>query len=250
MATLARALRRDFPHYFAYFSTDSFEYHGRKYRNHNNLLGRFDGTDGVKTGYTDAAGFNLVASVERNGRRLVGVVFGGRSAQSRDAHMRRILDRAFAQLERSPHIVSPERVPVPLPRPSLAALAGTETASAAPEAPRPAHKPGLTVAAEGGAAPVPTLTPAAAGSAVQEGWAVQLGAYSDYRRASLLLRRVAKRLPDLDVEAVSIEPLRRDGTQLYRARLTGLSELAARRACARLERNDLPCVPVAPDDDV
>ena len=77
MARLGVAIRRDFPHYYHYFSRTSFTYKGRKYGNHNKLLRSFDGTDGIKTGYTNASGFNLVAATERNGVRLIGVVFGG-----------------------------------------------------------------------------------------------------------------------------------------------------------------------------
>ncbi|MGB2304784.1 MAG: D-alanyl-D-alanine carboxypeptidase family protein, partial [Candidatus Puniceispirillales bacterium] len=83
MAKLAVAIRKDFPHYFQMFKTKSFEYKGRRYKNHNTLLSSYEGTDGIKTGYIRASGFNLVATVERRGIRLVGVVFGGRTGRSR-----------------------------------------------------------------------------------------------------------------------------------------------------------------------
>ena len=84
MATLGMAIRRDHPKFFKLFKTKSFVYKGIKYSNHNNLLGSYSGTDGIKTGYTNASGFNLVASVERNGQRIIGVVFGGKKARSRE----------------------------------------------------------------------------------------------------------------------------------------------------------------------
>ena len=99
MARLGVAIRRDFPQYYHYFSRTSFSYAGRSYRNHNKLLRQFDGTDGIKTGYTGASGFNLVAATERNGVRLIGVVFGGRSGQSRDAHMMKILANQFQRVK-------------------------------------------------------------------------------------------------------------------------------------------------------
>ena len=77
MARLAIAIRRDFPGYYKVFSAQSFAYNGRNYTNHNKLLASFDGTDGVKTGYINASGFNLVASVQRNGTRLVGALILG-----------------------------------------------------------------------------------------------------------------------------------------------------------------------------
>ena len=82
MSILAQAMLRDFPELYGYFSTRRFTYRGATYRNHNKLLGKYDGMDGIKTGYIRASGYNLVASVEREGRRLIAVVFGGESGAS------------------------------------------------------------------------------------------------------------------------------------------------------------------------
>jgi D-alanyl-D-alanine carboxypeptidase len=90
-ATLGRAIQDRFPRYYRYFSTSAFNYHGRSIRNHNKLLGTVEGVDGIKTGYTRASGFNLVTSMRRGNRHLVGVVLGGRSGGSRDAIMRNLL---------------------------------------------------------------------------------------------------------------------------------------------------------------
>ena len=98
MATLARRLLRDFPQYYHYFSTKEFTYKGITHKNHNKLLQSYKGTDGIKTGYIRASGFNLVASVERNGHRLIGVVFGGRSSQMRNGHMSTLLDKSYRKI--------------------------------------------------------------------------------------------------------------------------------------------------------
>jgi D-alanyl-D-alanine carboxypeptidase len=90
-ALLGRAIQERFPRYYKYFSTEEFVYHGHAMRNHNHLLGVVGGVDGIKTGYTQASGFNLVASVHRDGRYIVAVVLGGRSAGERDAHMRELI---------------------------------------------------------------------------------------------------------------------------------------------------------------
>ena len=95
MATLGLRLQRDFPQYYPYFRTMSFTYAGRTIRTHNRLLGKYDGTDGIKTGYVAASGFNLVSSVRRGDKRLVGVVLGGRSGKSRDVYMKKMLTLAF-----------------------------------------------------------------------------------------------------------------------------------------------------------
>ena len=91
-ALLGRAIQERFPHYYKYFSTEEFVYHGMAMRNHNHLLGVVGGVDGIKTGYTRASGFNLVTSVHRDGRYIVAVVLGGRSASQRDAHMRELIN--------------------------------------------------------------------------------------------------------------------------------------------------------------
>ena len=90
-ALLGRAIQERFPRYYRYFSTPSFVYHGEAIRNHDHLLGAVEGVDGIKTGFTRASGFNLVTSVHRDGRFIVAVVLGGRSAFERDAHMRALI---------------------------------------------------------------------------------------------------------------------------------------------------------------
>jgi D-alanyl-D-alanine carboxypeptidase len=90
-STLGRAIQDRFPRHYRYFSTSVFNYHGHSIRNHNKLLGNVEGVDGIKTGYTRASGFNLVTSMRRGNRHLVGVVLGGRSGGSRDAAMRSLL---------------------------------------------------------------------------------------------------------------------------------------------------------------
>lgn len=90
-ALLGRAIQDRFPRYYRYFATKAFTFRGRVIRGHNRLLGSVDGVDGIKTGYTRSSGFNLVTSIKRGNRYLVGVVLGGRSGASRDATMRSLL---------------------------------------------------------------------------------------------------------------------------------------------------------------
>jgi D-alanyl-D-alanine carboxypeptidase len=95
MATLGLRLMRDFPQYYPYFRSTSFVFKGRVIRGHNRLVGRFSGTDGIKTGYINASGYNLVTSTRRDDKRVVGVVIGARSSGSRNAHMMTIISRAL-----------------------------------------------------------------------------------------------------------------------------------------------------------
>jgi D-alanyl-D-alanine carboxypeptidase len=90
-AILGRAVQDRFPRYYHYFSTSVFNFRGHAIGNHNHLIGSVEGVDGIKTGYTRASGFNLVTSMRRGNRHLVGVVMGGRSGGSRDSIMRGLL---------------------------------------------------------------------------------------------------------------------------------------------------------------
>jgi D-alanyl-D-alanine carboxypeptidase len=97
MAILAMHVIRDYPEHYGFFETRYFAYNGRKYRNHNRLLFGYKGTNGIKTGYTRASGFNLTASVQRGDKHLVGVVLGGRTGGQRDAAMRALLDKHWSK---------------------------------------------------------------------------------------------------------------------------------------------------------
>jgi len=96
-AILGRAIQHRFPEYYRYFATPSFRYRGIEMRNHNQLLGQVKGVDGIKTGYTDASGYNLVSSVWRNERHIVAVVLGGTSNAARDARMRQLIEEHIPQ---------------------------------------------------------------------------------------------------------------------------------------------------------
>ena len=95
LAILARAAMRDYPQYYRYFGLHDWAFNGRDYRNTNGLLRSGDGYDGMKTGYTNASGYNLAASAVRDGRRLITIVLGGRTTASRNAHVAALMDTGF-----------------------------------------------------------------------------------------------------------------------------------------------------------
>jgi D-alanyl-D-alanine carboxypeptidase len=150
-AILGRAIQDRFPDHYRYFATASFQFRGREIGNHNALLKTVNGVDGIKTGYTDASGYNLVSSLRRDGKHLVAVVLGGSSNGARDARMRALLEQGIttASKERTaPKIVevalpedyqdfvptrtakSADTIPVPVPRTATAATTATALASA------------------------------------------------------------------------------------------------------------------------
>src|SRR4051812_9098505 len=128
LTILGRAIQDRFPRYYTYFQTRVFRWAGRPIPNHNRLLGRVEGVDGIKTGYTRASGFNLLTSARTEGRHVVAAVLGGRSGAVRDRIMadlvRSNLPRAYAGARTAPVVAE---APVERPRPATVA-----------EAPRPA----------------------------------------------------------------------------------------------------------------
>jgi D-alanyl-D-alanine carboxypeptidase len=148
MATLALHLMDDYPRYYHVFSTHTFKYRGKSYRNHNTMLNTFAGVDGIKTGYTRASGFNLVTSVRRGRRHLIGVVFGGRTAASRNSEMRVLLTKAFTRastrVTRRPMLVArsgtgPRPAPARASRSSNVSNIAAASARRAPSAPQPSQ---------------------------------------------------------------------------------------------------------------
>ncbi|MCZ4279408.1 D-alanyl-D-alanine carboxypeptidase [Kiloniella laminariae] len=251
MATLAKALMRDFPQYYGLFSTQSFSYKNRTYNNHNKLLASYQGTDGIKTGYTNASGFNLVASVLRNDRRLIGVVFGGKTGRSRDRHMKDILDKSFKQVG----VTRVAKLPaVPKPNP----LRESDVAALAPPPVTPTPRPVLvnasTSPAPGQIAALATTT----GLAIEENgeetsnvsddsWGIQVGAFSDYEPAKMAAAQAKAQITSHnDATQVHIQQVDKADGSLYRARLKGLDEVAARNACRELKEKRMSCVAVPP----
>lgn len=221
MALLARRLMQDFPQYYDFFSTKYFSYSGRRYKNHNKLLFNYEGTDGIKTGYTRASGFNLVASVRRNSKHLIGVVMGGKTGSQRDAQMRKLLDNAF------PNAVAMTIRDVPFP---------SRNPLATPE-------PAATAAVAAAVPAMPQSNQIEEGDAALAGFHVQVGAYFNQQDAE-------RRLADVAASAKSILQGRQPITlahgsgerSLYRARFSGFSEEDARTACHQLKSLDIPCI--------
>ncbi len=281
MAVLGRALQDRFPQYYTFFSTRSFVWNGHSIGNHNRLLGRVKGVDGIKTGYTRASGFNLVTSVNRDNRRVVAVVLGGKTGKGRDAQMASLVGKYFTRASRgsqtSKVIVASATADstagggadssmLPRPRPiasQLATVASSAGASAAvtaviveaaSRAPVPAAAPvradavdaiGALALAEGDIdedSPAPAL--AARPIVTQDTWKIQIGAMPSKSAALSALAEARKAAP---IALASVEPyaeaIASKGTTLYRARFAGFdSKDAARSACVNLASKDFSCL--------
>jgi D-alanyl-D-alanine carboxypeptidase len=254
MATLAMRLAHDFPEHFKLFATQTFEYGGRRYRNHNTLLRTFSGVDGIKTGYIRASGFNLVSSVRREKRHVIGVVLGGTTAADRNRTMRvllaaglqkaRAMDKPLLKarsvlVARAPASAKPAIAPTPLavpdapsktvpqglraPLPQASALGGPRTASVAPAAAR-------------SESPVPSKP------ASRDEFHVQVGAFATEQEARRRLAEVATRHAGLVRGRAPLTPVvKTQSIAVYRARFAGFDAVSAQATCQQLKQHKVDC---------
>ena len=219
MAKLAVAIRKNFPEFFYFFNKKSFVFNGIEYRNHNNLLGSYFGTDGIKTGYTNASGFNLVASVERNGQRIIGVVFGGKTARTRDKHMVKLLNKFI----KTPVVRTAKLSEIPSQRPDFISY---------PVVKKPKNFSVYTVSES-------------------EDWFIQIGAFKNKLNAHIAAKKARNAAPEqlgnlpASLQKVN-KPLENSKVKkpLWRVRFIELAENQARSVCAELWSSGLSCIPL------
>ena len=228
MATLGIAIRKNHPKFFKLFKTKSFIYKGVKYTNHNNLLGSYSGTDGIKTGYTNASGFNLVASVERNGQRIIGVVFGGKKARSRDKHMVTLLNKYFKTSLSKPLVRIAKPSELPKTRPKIVVTEkNIKNFKIPPEI-------------------INNIIP----NDIEEDWFIQIGAFKNRLNAHKAARNARNIVPEqLGNLPASLSKITKSSTNnnlqyLWRVRFVELAENQARSVCAELWTSGLSCIPL------
>jgi D-alanyl-D-alanine carboxypeptidase len=216
LALLARRLVTDFPSDYRYFSTPSFVFGRRVIYNHDMMLKEYPGTDGMKTGYTEAAGHNLVTSTVRGGVRLIGVVLGAGSNAARDEHMVALLNQGFGEMGVQ---TAPPATLVASRGPSLIASAHAATVSE-------------------------TRVAAAKPAAAPSGWGVQLGSYATERAAREVAASAhrAAEAGDVRIEHITVR-----GVPLWRAQVVGLTAARAQGACSALAHSRTTCVVVRPE---
>jgi D-alanyl-D-alanine carboxypeptidase len=163
IARLALALYHDFPREYRYFSVREFNFEGQIVNGHDHMLDWYPGADGIKTGFTVASGFNLATSAVQNGRRLIGVILGGRSVRSRDEAMGQLLDLGFADLARQPQTMIAQRQTPPAQVVAAAApVVAAPVAQPAPQSPAPQTAPSFAaIAAASMASPAAQPAPVA-----------------------------------------------------------------------------------------
>jgi D-alanyl-D-alanine carboxypeptidase (penicillin-binding protein 5/6) len=239
IAILTRAILRDFPQYYSFFGQQEFTYRGRTMYNTNHLLGKMPGVDGLKTGFTNAAGFNLDASAVRNGHRLIAVVMGSSSSAVRNADVENLLLTGFDVMDRrdrGERLASTEFLfggPHPVAAPRASNLQGEDS-----------DPIGVVLTRSTSTPPPVTLAPAmpahaaTARSREARGWWVQVGEFRNRKQAKAQVEQVAKRFSRQFDDAEG----QVDGRgHRYRAVFSGFSEAAAHEACGAVRSRGLAC---------
>ena len=232
IAILSRAAMRDYPQYYHYFSEESFNFRGRQVVNHNHLLG--PGVDGLKTGFTNASGFNIAISGVRENRRLIVVVMGGPTRVSRDQNAEDLLLTGFDVMRRralgekivvAQNMFEPTELNGPVVRAPVEQGDGDQDAlkiqlTASSKAPKVAVEPRATKAH----------------------WGVQVGEFRSKRDAHRQITLVARKFSAVSGGQGQAEKVGRR----YKAVFTGLAESDARDACRAMKSKRLACMVVGP----
>ena len=265
LVTLGRSIQTRFPRYFQYFSLRSFDYDGATIANHNKLLGRVDGVDGIKTGYTAKSGFNLLTSVHSDGRSLLAVILGGRSGNSRDRRMAELVD-AYIDVASNGDNKAPTKAaktvsnlptPIEVDRPSsdnedgaenpTASLSISSTASSKTTEPQSklVWKPGAQPAPASKAmsyTETQASTAHASSAGGQKSWWIQVGVAANEKQAKSLADDLSGQLSSILGDAKpSIEKVQVKGKSMWRTRFTRMTLDDAQSACARVKKQGGAC---------
>jgi D-alanyl-D-alanine carboxypeptidase len=248
LAILSRATMRDFPQYYSYFSVKGFDLPRQLHRRPQPPADSMEGFDGLKTGYTNASGFNLAGSAVRDGRRLIAVVLGGSSTAWRDNNMEDLLLTGFDVLKRRSH---GERTTIaanlyedeptgPIMRPSVEEGDGDQAGLKIVLTDNPARRRG-----EGLPDPAAAPSPAKPAPKKAKGeWAVQVGAFKSKSLANEQLMLVRGRFAKFVADAEGAVEGAASGT--FRAQFQGLTADAARSACPAITAKRQPCMVLSP----
>jgi len=249
MAILAIRVMRDYPKYYEVFETKYFTYKGRRFRNHNRLLFGYKGTDGIKTGYTRASGFNLTASVQRGNKHLIGVVLGGRTGAQRDAALRSLFDKNWSKASNKrsrtrsliASLLAPPSPPMPSRKPAFALAGASPSPVRAPIEQGDVSGPGDTMRTS--LSPNRPRPRDGRQSIYSGTYHVQVGAFTSagdaQNRLGMVQQRASKLLQGRQPFTVSFM---KGSTEWYRARFAGFSKSDARSTCEALKRMKLECI--------
>lgn len=249
MVRLAVRVMNDFPQYYHYFALQSFSFNGKTHNSHNRLVRNYPGADGLKTGFIRASGFNVATTAMRGNRRLVGIVMGGFTSSSRDAHMADLLDRSFLRSslrDQSNWLASADfsreymRFDTPPPRYSQPAYTSISNAYASN---RYASNSANPVREAREVAVRAATRPGSAAPVSHGGWGVQLGAFAEEGLARRMATQASQQLGTHISGQVAVQAAP-GPNRLFRARVVSLEEQQAHSACVQLRSQGMDCMVV------
>ncbi|MGO3228822.1 MAG: serine hydrolase [Oceanisphaera sp.] len=249
LSILSLRLMKDHADYYHYFSALTFTFNGKTYDSHNRMVKDYAGTDGMKTGYIRASGFNVATSVLRDGQRLVGVVMGGKSSRSRNAEMTALLDSSFIQAEQlakfSPNTAN-KTVSPPVSHIVISTQTVRKVTRKAPDTKVNTRPPAVVeVAAQPPVAPKSLPTPAQSSNqptAATLGWAIQVGSFQGSEQAKSRATNAQRQLDNIKPSQIKVSEVSLSDRVLYRSQLVDLQQEQAKQSCVRLERQGMDCL--------
>jgi D-alanyl-D-alanine carboxypeptidase len=253
LAIMSRAVMRDFPQYYSYFSLTGFQFRGAYIRGHKRLLTTMPGFDGLKTGYINASGFNLAGSAVRDGRRLIAVVLGGPSAAWRDDNMEDLLLAGFDTLRRRElgernYTMASNVFDTPqggVVRPPVAQGDSEQDGMSIQLTNNPSE--GAKYAVQSRMNPIPDPKPRKTAAAVEKirkgDYVVQVGAFREKSQARTHLTTMSRRFGALLNDGEGEITAKTNG--FYKVRYVGMTEDDARQACKALKAKAQSCLVTA-----
>lgn len=218
MALLAAAMYHHFPEYYKWFSAKSFSYNGQKIYTHNHLLKNFEGADGLKTGFTNASGYNIITSAERDGQRVIAVTMGHNTAKLRDKQVAQMMNKGLSKL-------------------ALNQKVNNANMYAQLEEPKPSQSQAEQSVAENE-------------TSDENQWGIQVGAFSNYTKARNyaleIHKAVSKKYAD---KSIDIEPVANGSAVVYRSKIVGFDKNDAADACKGLKKSNKSCIVVAQQEN-
>lgn len=251
MAILGAAMYHHFPQYYKWFSLRKFTYQGKTYYTHNHVLKQFAGADGMKTGFTNAAGFNIITSANRNGQRVIAVTMGHRTQKERDKKIMSMMDKGLTRLaletkqeetQMYANLVEERAKPTDI----SAQLAANQTVTSSDnntteEDAHPEIEQGSTDADQIVSLEEETTSPS---------WSIQVGAFSNYAKARNYARKIKekelKKYTDCDIAVEAVETA---SAIVYRSKITGFEKNDAQKACKHLKSSSISCIVTISDSN-
>lgn len=246
MALLAAAMYHHFPQYYKLFSLKSFQYNGQTIYTHNHLLKTFAGADGMKTGFTNASGYNIITSAHRDGHRVIAVTMGHNTAKARDRHVSHMMDKGLKKLalndkfQNSNMYANLEGKKIHGPDNDLK-VADNKNST---------QKKSWQLEESESETRNTTNDKDIQETEAANQWGIQIGAFSNYSKARSYAVKIKKEAARrLAGKPIDIEPVANGSAIIYRSKIIGLAKSDADNACKSLKRNNKSCIVVAVKSD-